>query len=649
MMISEMRMKTSSLSIRLTDHGPKPHVVSVTLVWGDSGDEGLRSNELAKDNPKVLRFSGALQAPNSLVYHTATKRDQDLCVRATHRRDQDSFATMSMSTASSSLSPHRPTYPTKIQGARSQTSHRGSTSSVSSRAVEISAPHERIRVVSFPGTSQFRVHGVSACGLAAVNFARIAFRVIKASRTFPEALDTITSRQTVEEVISICGGWSSDLHLEVEDICKVPLFEHSLKRRSTFYGPPKSDHFRRVLREMQALRDSTAVIITRPPEIIACLKVANPLGKDAFIVFDSHPRPSHPDGAGLVIASTLDGAVTTLRDILHVDKDLLSSPDLQWEAQLLTNCSGHVLLARNETINAEQSAIESSLAVLALRSEIKELEHHNKVLASQNEQLEDEVIELESTIQEERRTQNHSSFQTNAAAGPSRLSFNDRPQVYNGARSIFADNPPPVPVTKPMVYEAEEDALERMQLAFFEEDTRAAARDRNAAFQLQRKFDVEDKVLRQQQADLSCHAQARFKCGICLEEHPEDDAATVEDCRHEVCRSCLKDYVCSKIADHRFPILCPICTAENRQAGQISGLLVEQLGITEAEYGIWIEMELAQFSILIHCRKCNCTAFVDRTDYNDMPNIVCPVRDCSHVWCKVMSPNHCYWRTKALL
>ncbi|KAI6014938.1 hypothetical protein EDC04DRAFT_2952186, partial [Pisolithus marmoratus] len=483
------------------------------------------------------------------------------------------------------------------------------------------------RVVSFPGTSQFRIHGVSACGLAAVNFARIAFRVIKASRTFPEALDTITSRQTVEEVISICGGWSSDLHLEVEDICKVPLFEHSLKRRSTFYGPPKSDHFRRVLREMQALRDSTAVIITRPPEIIACLKVANPLGKDAFIVFDSHPRPSHPDGAGLVIASTLDGAVTTLRDILHVDKDLLSSPDLQWEAQLLTNCSGHVLLARNETLNAEQSAIESSLAVLALRSEIKELEHHNKVLASQNEQLEDEVIELDSTIQEERRRKTigaatyaaavsrsqqswRSSFQTNAAAGPSRLSFNDRPQLYN-------------------------DALERMQLAFFEEDTRAAARDRNAAFQLQRKFDVEDKVLRQQQADLSCHAQARFKCGICLEEHPEDDAATVEDCGHEVCRSCLKDYVCSKIADHRFPILCPICTAENRQAGQISGLLVEQLGITEAEYGIWIEMELAQFSILIHCRKCNCTAFVDRTDHNDMPNIVCPMRDCSHVWCKL--------------
>ncbi|KAI6014937.1 hypothetical protein EDC04DRAFT_645517 [Pisolithus marmoratus] len=63
MMISEMRMKTSSLSIRLTDHGPKPHIVSVTLIWGDSGDEGLRSSELAKDNPKVLRFSGALQAP----------------------------------------------------------------------------------------------------------------------------------------------------------------------------------------------------------------------------------------------------------------------------------------------------------------------------------------------------------------------------------------------------------------------------------------------------------------------------------------------------------------------------------------------------------------------------------------------------------
>ncbi|KIO01560.1 hypothetical protein M404DRAFT_1002985 [Pisolithus tinctorius Marx 270] len=559
-----------------------------------------------------------------------------------------------MSTASSSSTPRKPTDPTTIQSARSQTSHHGSTSSASPPTVEaeVPVPQAKIQVISFPGTSQFRVHGVSACGLAALNFARIAFRVIKSSRTFLDALNTIASRETVEEVISICGGWSSDLHLEVEDICKVPLFEQSLKRKSTFYGPPTSDHFRRILRELQALRDSAAVIITRPPEIIACLKVANhPSGKDAFIVFDSHPRPSHPDGTGLVLASTVDGAVRVLRDILHIDEDLLSSPDLQWQAQLLTNCSGHIILAKSGTLTTEQSAVESSLAILVLRSEIKELERQNKALASQNKHLDDEVDELERIIQQERRKvagrvtyaaaashgqQNRRSFsKTNAAAGSSRLSSYDSRRAYNGARSIFAENPPPAPATRPMTYEAEENDLEKMQLSFFEEDAREAARDRNMAFQLQRNFDAEDTVLRQQHADLSCNVQTSFKCGICLDEHPEDDAATVEDCGHMVCRSCLKDYVGGKIADHRFPILCPICTAENRQAGQISGFLVEQLGISEEEYAVWIEMELSQFSILLHCRKCNRAAFVDRTDYNDMPNIVCPMGDCSHIWCKL--------------
>ena len=42
-------------------------------------------------------------------------------------------------------------------------------------------------------------------------------------------------------------------------------------------------------------------------------------------------------------------------------------------------------------------------------------------------------------------------------------------------------------------------------------------------------------------------------------------------------------------------------TIKRRHSVEISGLLVEQIGITEDKYQIWIEMELAQFSILLHC------------------------------------------------
>ncbi|KAG6331800.1 hypothetical protein ID866_7285 [Astraeus odoratus] len=376
---------------------------------------------------------------------------------------------------------------------------------------------------------------------------------------------------------------------------------------------------------MQSIEKSAAAIITRPPEIIACFKVADPSmpGNSAFVVFDSHPRPSHPHGAGLIFSSSLENTIKILRGILHVDKNLLSSPDLQWEAQLLTNCSGHIFLGRDGKFDVDRSMVESSLTVLALRSEIKELTKQNDDLAVQNRYLEKEARVLEGAIQQERlnaargasyaaavlhRQEQKPSWrhysQPNAVAGPSRIPSNNRAPGYHGARSIFADNPPPVPARKPSPYPFE-DVLEKVQIDLLEEDRRAgqAVQNLNIAFQLQQKFDAEDAALRQQQAALSCLVQRTFKCQICLEELPEDDAARVDACGHMLCRACMREFISAKIAEHRFPILCPICVANGGSAGEISGLLVEQIGITESEYGIWIGMELSQFSILLHCRK----------------------------------------------
>lgn len=53
-------------------------------------------------------------------------------------------------------------------------------------------------IVCFPGTSQFRLKGISACGLAAFNFSRILFRIAASCHSLPEALDKIASRETVE-------------------------------------------------------------------------------------------------------------------------------------------------------------------------------------------------------------------------------------------------------------------------------------------------------------------------------------------------------------------------------------------------------------------------------------------------------------------
>ena len=72
----------------------------------------------------------------------------------------------------------------------------GSYTPRSTLAVEVLQGKDR--VVCFPGTSQFRLQGVSACGLAAFNFARISFRIAESCRSLLEALDKIASRETVE-------------------------------------------------------------------------------------------------------------------------------------------------------------------------------------------------------------------------------------------------------------------------------------------------------------------------------------------------------------------------------------------------------------------------------------------------------------------
>ncbi|KIK76397.1 hypothetical protein PAXRUDRAFT_170088, partial [Paxillus rubicundulus Ve08.2h10] len=66
----------------------------------------------------------------------------------------------------------------------------------------------------------------------------------------------------------------------------------------------------------------------------------------------------------------------------------------------------------------------------------------------------------------------------------------------------------------------------------------------------------------------------------------------------------------------------------------ISGLLVELLGISEEQYKTWEEMEMAQFSVLVNCRKCQNSAFVDRNDLEATDEVRCPLLGCDHVWCR---------------
>jgi hypothetical protein len=123
------------------------------------------------------------------------------------------------------------------------------------------------QVFSYGGTSQYNKDGTgtSACGLAALNFARIVFSIEQGGLQDTALVQTVLARECAEvrrlyvvplypsssfspkETIAICALWSGNLHLEVEDICRVPLFEKTLKLKTTSYGLPGVSEFKSLL------------------------------------------------------------------------------------------------------------------------------------------------------------------------------------------------------------------------------------------------------------------------------------------------------------------------------------------------------------------------------------------------------------------
>jgi len=123
-----------------------------------------------------------------------------------------------------------------------------------------------------------------------------------------------------------------------------------------------------------------------------------------------------------------------------------------------------------------------------------------------------------------------------------------------------------------------------------------------------------------------------------MEKMPEDSVARPDPCRHPFCRECMREYVSSRLEEHRFPILCPTCTAGKGKGkgvtGEVSQSLALDLGLTDEQFNIWTEMEMVTFSVLLHCRKCQRSMFVARDEHDEAKIIACPLPDCNNAWCK---------------
>jgi hypothetical protein len=534
------------------------------------------------------------------------------------------------------------------------------------------------RIVSYPGTSQFNGRGISACGLAAMNFARILSDLIyiHGQNRMLDLLRVITSKEVIQvSVLSDLAPVRSSgrspsplltkhhtighyLHLlgmvrrlalgrgrhpadslirEVTEACintvrspKGEAFQAYPRVSQSFVHQCR--HLHNLLRYMQTLSFSATVIITRPPEIIACTLIKGS-ETDVFVIFDSHPRTSYPAGAGIILNTSIDQAVSRLVSILPAaDSNLLSLSGLQWQAQLLNHVSGHIFVSNGPPADMrgmQHTVVESSLAVLRLRAEVAGLTQKNERLAKENETLEGEVQRLDDALSVERKkvvslrapskivqdssAQHFTSLPlpsrlSNGIAGPSRLapldssSSSDKMTNNDRGRDAGAWSSPYDTVKEDIGHE-------------WGLDSPSSA----VALKLQQSFDVEDLQLRDQMRTLAALLPHSFSCVICMEEQPVDNSVDLK-CNHSICRTCIRGHICSKIEEHRFPVLCPVCMTEkdNRQpAGLyisivpvssspylvISGLLVQQIGVDERQYAIWEEMELSQLSVLLHCHK----------------------------------------------
>ncbi|KIK74109.1 hypothetical protein PAXRUDRAFT_792000, partial [Paxillus rubicundulus Ve08.2h10] len=478
------------------------------------------------------------------------------------------------------------------------------------------------RVVSFSNVVINREKDTTAGVLSALNFTRVAFDLEQSSPLLSAIIGSLHTENTIKKSLAICQGWSHGLHMEVEDIYRVPLFEKSLKRVSTKYGRSTPDWLTTMLEDLKIANSSAAILLTRCPEVVACLRLCNIAGPDVFVIFNPRPTSGQQQEASLTFNTSLAQTVQRLCSILPEEKHDPAPGVSNWRTLPLGNCYGHIFVPRATSHDAralEDSLIVSSLAALELRVELSELQREHRTLTAQNQLLENSVIELVEELQEENikagRVLSYKPIVETTSQDTGSVTWSTNPYPKLASPSIgktpwraVGDSPR----SRRLTTAREIDTDLKLSCHFSTGKTpwraigdwttsRRIVTDLEFARRLQATFDVEDTELHDQMDQLLRTAQRQYHCGICLDDFPEDDAVLIESCGHVICRDCVRGHVCSKIDERRFPVLCPVCMADhtNPNPGTISGLLVELLGISEEQYKTWEEMEMAQFSVLV--------------------------------------------------
>ncbi|KIJ09624.1 hypothetical protein PAXINDRAFT_17300 [Paxillus involutus ATCC 200175] len=103
-------------------------------------------------------------------------------------------------------------------------------------------------IISFANVVINREKDITAGVLSVLNFTRIVFGLENNSSLLSDIIGSLHAEETIEKSLAICHEWPDGLHIKVEEVYRIPLFERSLKRVSTKYSRPTSDWFTTVLK-----------------------------------------------------------------------------------------------------------------------------------------------------------------------------------------------------------------------------------------------------------------------------------------------------------------------------------------------------------------------------------------------------------------
>ena len=287
----------------------------------------------------------------------------------------------------------------------------------------------------------------------------------------------------------------------------------------------------------------------------------------------------------MIVSPSIEGTARRLTELLPT----VDLPDsfLQWQAQLLANYSGHVFIphgVETSTPTLWQAVLESSLAQLSMQAEISDLRSQNKFLKGEQERLESEITELEARSRKQEmliRQQQHQTQRQFGSSAGSQKCFDHSfapPRQFSSLTHHSSTLPPSKastftlnPFGSDSCFTGSSSSRVLSQLG--KPPTPPSNSDDSIleALLLQNEFDKEDRTLSAQRAQLAKSTQQLFECGICMEDIPDDSIACPDPCGHTFCRQCLRQHITASLNEHRFPILCPSCTAGKGKSTQAVG------------------------------------------------------------------------------